>query len=225
MRRSLAGRTSWHTLIAMRTAPPKTTLFLVLLGLLAPAPARAAAADDLAVALRTGDADAVQKALEAGAPATGAGLIRAGDPQAVALMKLLLDHGISIKKEEKNYNWITDAGDIGNSLACAAVAAGNNELLNLELAHGAAPDGVYGMRPLHCAVQGLTLFGYKSRMASAEPHAADIEGIKILLDAGANPALRDSDGKSFVQVVETEADRAAILKLLSERKIDAKALQ
>jgi hypothetical protein len=140
-------------------------------------------------------------------------------------MKLLLDHGMSIKKEEKDYNWVADAGNIGNSLACTAAAAGNNELLKFELAHGAAPDGVYGQRPLHCAVQGLTIFGYKSRMASKEVHHADIEGIGILLDAGANPALRDSNGKSFVQNAETDEDRAAVLKLLSGRKIDTGALQ
>jgi ankyrin repeat protein len=200
-------------------------LFLLTLALGLPAAARAGSADGLRIALRTGDVDAVRKVLENGAPATGAGQIHGGDPHAVELMKLLLDHGMSIKKEEKDYNWVADAGNIGNSLACTAAAAGNNELLKFELAHGAAPDGVYGQRPLHCAVQGLTIFGYKSRMASKEVHHADIEGIGILLDAGANPALRDSNGKSFVQNAETDEDRAAVLKLLSGRKIDTGALQ
>ncbi len=202
---------------ALRKLP---ALFLLCLAIGLPSPARA---DNLRIALRTGDVDSVRKALDRGAPATGAGLIRADDPHAVDLMKLLLDHGMSLKKEEKDYNWIDNAGKIGNSLACVAAAAGNDELLKFELAHGAAPDGVYGERPLHCAVQGVTIFGYKTRIGG--PHQADIRAIAILLDAGANPAQRDSNGKSFVQNIETDADRAAILKLLSERKIDIGALQ
>jgi ankyrin repeat protein len=206
----------------MRTAFGTFVIFL--LHFLA-SPAQAAPADNLKFALRTGDVDAARKALEAGAPATGSGLILAGDPHAAELMKLLLDHGMSVKNEEKKYNWISGAGNAGNSLACTAAAAGNDDLLKLELAHGAAPDGVYGQRPLHCAVQGLTLFGYKSVMASAEPQKVDIEAIRLLLDAGANPALRDSDGKSFLQNVETEEGRSAVLKLLAERKIDIKTLE
>jgi TPR repeat protein len=178
------------------------------------------------LALRTKNIGVIKQVLDAGAPPTGAAEIDPSDPTAVETYNLLLSHGLSVKAEETTHGYVTEAMSVGDSLACGAAAAGNVALLKLLLEHGASPDGIPAKRPLHCAAQGgswTDLILQRSEEMPGKP--ASIESIRILLDAGADPMLRDFRGKSFVQNIRTDKDREDVLKLLTARKIDISKLQ
>ncbi|HTK84191.1 MAG TPA: hypothetical protein VL625_03810 [Patescibacteria group bacterium] len=171
--------------------------------------------------VRYAEPDLLVKLLDLGAP-----LPRMLDtdfrrPQAFEIIKTLVSRGASIAKEENPSDFI---GGPTQSLACAAIMAGRNEILKYLLEHGASPNGSANHIPLFCATEGIDLIQKGRNYEMGPPVPISLDTLAILLDAGADPTLKDRKGHHLLESLLNPNERAKVEKFLADRHIDLMAL-
>ena len=129
------------------------------------------------------------------------------------VVKILLDHGANDEKE----------GQWGTVPLHFAASRGRAEVSKLLLARGTNPNitSRNGWTPLHFACKDRI---YRRNRFVATPgvsfrHSLEecLEVIQVLLDAGADPTIRDNDGKNPLDLVPAKKHRQIMAKVMAER--------
>ena len=117
------------------------------------------------------------------------------------VVQVLLDHGADVEKK----------GQFDTVPLHHAACGGSAEVSKLLLARGASPNfaNVRGWTPLHWACK-IRIF----RKTRLEAH---LEVIRVLLDAGADPTIKDKDGKNPLDLVPAKKHRKIMAKVMAER--------
>jgi ankyrin repeat protein len=188
----------------------------------------------LSQAAGTGSVVAVQHLLQRGAEAASGTLHFAVNTGQLAVVQLLLRHGLSAT---------TCIAEDGTTPLMAACATGNTAIAQLLLQHGADARAVRhcGDTALHAAVslccdrsesalrnEAASLLQHikqvhaadRAPVLAADATAASVQCLQLLLDAGADVNAASASGVTALHMAAASCDGAAAVLLLLERGAD-----